>query len=128
MRGETLPLPDMEAGAVPRGVMLAFAPIHKRAFGIAIGTVVGVLVFGVTAFHRIANPQDALNIALLDQYFYGYAVSWPGAAIGALWGFFSGFVAGWFIAFCRNVALGMLLFIGKTRGELAQTRDFLDHI
>lgn len=128
MRGDTALLPGAEAGSVPRGVALAFAPVHKRAFGSAIGTVVGTLVFAVTAFHCIVHPQEALNIGLLQQYFYGYAVSWPGAVIGGLWGFFVGFVAGWFLAFCRNLALGIMLFIGRTRGELEATRDFLDHI
>jgi hypothetical protein len=128
MKSETLPLPEIEPGAVPRRVALAFAPVHKRAFGIAIGTVAGGLLFSVTAFHCLVRPQEALNIALLNQYFFGYAVSWPGAVIGGLWGFFSGFVAGWFMAFCRNLALGTLLFIGKTRSELEATRDFLDHI
>jgi hypothetical protein len=55
-------------------------------------------------------------------------VSWPGALIGAAWGWFVGFVAGWFGAFCRNFFVAVELWLGKTKEELAATRDFLDHI
>ena len=107
---------------------LAFAPLHKRAFGVAVGAAAAVFLFVLTVFHIAVQPEEAPNIALLSQYFYGYTVSWPGAVAGALWGFFTGYVAGWFLAFCRNVVLGIMLFIGRTRTELEATRDFLDHI
>ncbi|MBA2243901.1 MAG: hypothetical protein H0W11_03025, partial [Gemmatimonadetes bacterium] len=64
----------------------------------------------------------------LAEYFYGYTVSWPGALVGGFWGFVVGFVAGWFVAFCRNLVIAATLFITRTRAELAATRDFLDHI
>jgi hypothetical protein len=35
---------------------------------------------------------------------------------------------GWFVAFCRNLAIATSIFITRTRAELSQTRDFLDHI
>jgi hypothetical protein len=35
---------------------------------------------------------------------------------------------GWFLAFCRNLLLAVKLFVVRTRAELSQTRDFLDHI
>lgn len=113
---------------LPRALELAFAPLYKKAFGLAVGTAAGLSVVALTAVHLIAQPQEALNIELLSEYFYGYTVSWPGVLVGALWGFFSGFVAGWFVAFCRNLMLGVMLFIGRTRTELEATRDFLDHI
>jgi hypothetical protein len=55
-------------------------------------------------------------------------VSWTGLFVGMGWGFVVGFVGGWFFAFCRNLALAISIFITRTRAELAQTRDFLDHI
>jgi hypothetical protein len=48
--------------------------------------------------------------------------------IGAAWAGFVGFVAGWFFAFCRNLILTIVLFVVRSKAELAQTRDFLDHI
>ncbi len=110
-------------------LLLAFAPLHKRALGLAFGSAGALLVFAVTVVHLLfVRPRDALNLYLLREYFYGYSVSWTGALIGAWWGFFSGFVAGWFLAFARNFALALSLFITRTRAELQQSRDFLDHI
>jgi len=65
---------------------------------------------------------------LLAEYFYGFTVSWRGAMVALAWGFFVGFVAGWFVAFCRNLTMATLLFVTRTRAELTATRTFLDHI
>ncbi len=114
---------------LPPRLLLAFAPMHKRALGLAFGTACALLVFGVTVAHLLfVRPRDAFNLYLLREYFYGYDISWPGAFIGAWWGFFTGFVAGWFLAFARNFALALSLFITRTRAELQESRDFLDHI
>lgn len=105
---------------------LAFAPLHKRALGVALGSAAGIVFFVVTA---IVILRDAdVSLYLLAQYFYGYTVSWGGAFVALFWGFVVGFVAGWFIAFCRNLALAISIFISRTRGELGATADFLDHI
>lgn len=115
------PLPAQE-------INLAFAPLHKRAFGVAVGTGAAVLVVAVTLFHVLVQPDGAPRIALLRAYFYGYTVTLQGAVIGGLWAFAVGFVMGWFVAFCRNLAIAASIFITRTRAELKQTRDFLDHI
>lgn len=107
---------------------LAFAPLHKRAFGSAIGAAAGLVVFALTAFHLVVRPDPAPDIALLANYFTGYTVSWTGAFIGLAWGFFVGFIGGWFVAFCRNLAIAISIFVTRTRAELRATRDFLDHI
>jgi hypothetical protein len=106
---------------------LAFAPIHKRAFGVAVGTATGLLLFAITLFHLLLDPEMP-NPELLANYFYGYRVSWLGLAVGTAWGFVVGFVGGWFVAFCRNVVIAVSVFVTRTRAELAQTREFLDHI
>ena len=95
----------------------ATAPMHKRAFGIAVGVIAGTLIFLVTAFHLIVDPPNALNIALLGQYFYGYQVTWRGAFVGLAWGFATGFIAGWFIAFVRNLVVTVTVFALKTRAR-----------
>lgn len=106
---------------------LLFAPVDKRAFGVAIGTVTGLGIFAVTAVDLLRGyPWRGLR--LLAQYFVGYSLTWEGALIGLLWGFAVGFCAGWFVAFTRNLALAISLFIIRTRAELNTTRDFLDHI
>jgi hypothetical protein len=76
----------------------------------------------------IADAESASLLRLLDQYFYGYTVSLTGVFIGAFWGFVAGFTGGWFVAFCRNLAIAISVFVTRTRAELSETRDFLDHI
>lgn len=107
---------------------LAFAPLHKRAFGIAVGTAAGLLVAAVTAYHILFVPPGLVMLGLLREYFAGYAVSWTGVLVGGAWAFGVGFVIGWFAAFCRNLAVAISVFITRTRAELGLTRDFLDHI
>lgn len=117
-----------EEGGEVADPMLVFAPLHKRALGTAIGAVVGLLIFGITVFHVVLQPEPAIRLHLLGQYFWGYEVSWSGAFIGLFWGFVTGFVAGWFTAFVRNLVIATLLFVGRAREELRATRGFLDHI
>lgn len=112
----------------PGTLALAFAPVHKRALGVAVGSVAGLFIFAVTVFHVVLRPEGALDIALLGEYFFGYTVSWQGAFVGLFWGFVSGFVMGWFIAFVRNLVIAIRVFTLRAKGELARTADFLDHI
>jgi hypothetical protein len=105
-----------------------FKPVHKLALGVGVGSVLGICVFAVTAFHVLLQPQDAPPIQLLSHYFYGYAPTWPGAFVGLFWGGFTGFVAGWFVGFVHNLVTATMVFIFKAKGEMAQMRNFLDHI
>jgi hypothetical protein len=109
-------------------LVLAFAPAHKRAMGVAVGVAAAICCFMLTAVPLLRGRPAELELELLANYFYGYSVSWTGAFIGAAWAGFTGFIMGWFFAFLRNVLLGFRLVVLRTRAELAQTRDFLDHI
>ena len=111
-----------------RVMVLAFAPLHKAAFGIAIGIASGLIVFLLTAVLLLRNLEQTIPLHILRSYFRGYSVTWSGALIGAAWGFVAGFVFGWFTAFCRNFVFAVSLFLIRTRAELSQTRDFLDHV
>lgn len=107
---------------------LAFAPLHKAAFGTATG-VAGALFMVTLTVMSILSPRAAtFPLGLLAQYFAGYSITWGGVIVGAVWGFTVAFVAGWFIAFCRNLALAIVAFSYRTRAELTETREFLDHI
>jgi hypothetical protein len=108
-------------------MLLAFAPIHKRAFGMAVGLTMGTLVFLVTVY-SVLRPGTPVFVYLLSEYFLGYSVSWTGALVGFAWAWFAFFVAGWFAAFVRNAAIAVNIWIGYARAELSDTRDFLDHI
>lgn len=109
-------------------LQLAFSRLHKAAFGVATG-VAGALAMGVMTMLCLVSPRArAFPLGLLSEYFAGYSVSWPGVFIGMGWGFLVAFVGGWFIAFCRNLALAISAFMIRTRAEIEQTRNFLDHI
>lgn len=121
--------PSDPAAAPPSALQLAFAPLHKRAFGLAIGCATGLLLMGLTLVHLWrAQPGEGPDLGLLREYLAGYSVSLTGAVVGLLWGGFVGFVAGWFFAFCRNLVVAFSVFLIRARAELNQTRDFLDHI
>jgi hypothetical protein len=123
---------DIEADMsepLPQSLALAFAPLHKRAFGIAIGLGLGLSLFVATAMMLLRGQGVAgENLWLLQNYFYGYRVSWAGSVVGLVWGFVVGFVAGWFFAFCRNFVVAASVFWIRAKAELTQTRDFMDHI
>jgi len=107
---------------------LAFAPLHKAAFGVATGAAGALGMLLVTVYVLLVPRARDFPLDLMANYFAGYEVSWLGAVIGAAWGFLVGFVSGWFVAFCRNMALAVTAFSIRTRAELDQTREFLDHI
>lgn len=126
--GNAVPLPPDGPDTLSRSAALLFAPVDKRAFGAAIGTAAGISFFGATSLVLLLSPESSLGLALMGEYFAGYSVTWPGAVIGLGWGFVVGFCAGWFVAFTRNLVLAVSLFIIRSRAELGETRDFLDHI
>lgn len=113
---------------LPPALALAFAPLHKRAFGIAIGTAVGLSIAIATAAYLVRPPQGGPGLGLLVNYFKWYSVSWSGVLVGFFWGFVVGSVAGWFVAFCRNLVIAVSIFVIRTKSQLAEQRDFLDHI
>ena len=125
------PMPDEAESSnpqIPQSLGLAFAPLHKRALGIAVGTACGLAIAVVTILFIATGRPDTINLGLLNQFFWGYTPTWPGVLIGFWWGFLAGFVAGWFLAFCRNAAIAVSIFLVRTRSQLGNTRDFLDHI
>lgn len=128
------PEPRLETSSVnelttsPNLPALGLASLHKRAFGVATGTAAALVTFLVTAVYLIRDPQPGFDLGLLSQFFTGYSVSWSGAIIGSVQAWIAGFVVGWFLAFTRNLVLAAMLFAGRSRIELEQARDFLDHI
>ena len=115
------------ADAMPASAALLFEPLDKRAFGAAVGVACAFLVGAATAI-VLVQPDTWQGLALLSNYFIGYTVSWPGALIGAMWALGVGFVLGWLIAFTRNFTLAVSLFLLKSRVDLDETSNFLDHI
>ena len=118
--------PPPTAADLDEAILLAVAPVHKLALGVATGIVSGLAVFVATAFIVAVRPQPQPNLELLALYFYGYTVTWTGAAVGFAWAFAVGFIGGWFLGFARNFVTAVWLFFVRTRAQFS--RNFLDHI
>lgn len=131
-RRATPPVPppaDPELGeALTREMVLAFSPLHKRAFGTAVGLVFGAGLFLVSAIALLRGGDPSGLLARVRFMVPLYDLSWSGAVLGSLSAAFAFFCAGWFLAFSRNVVLAVSIWVLRTRAELRQTRDFLDHI
>jgi len=104
-----------------------FPRAHKQALGVAVGLTAASMIILLTVFQTLLTPQG-LPLELLNQYFYGYNVSWRGALIGGAWGFATGFIGGWLLAFVHNFTIGAWLLLVRARHDLRRTQDFLDHI
>jgi hypothetical protein len=109
-------------------ILLAFSPLHKSALGLASGVVLGSLLAAATTVLVIKGGYPEPNLALLAQFFWGYSVSWRGILIGFLWGFGAGFLLGWGFALIRNAAFWVWLTVIRSRAEMDQYSDFLDHL
>ena len=108
-------------------ILLAFAPLHRTAMGVAWGVVGGGLL-AVASLVLVLRGKDILSLGLLAQFFWGYRISWAGVFIGLLWGFGVGFVLGYGFAFARNAAVWIWLTVIRSRAEMDQYSDFLDHL
>lgn len=78
----------------------------KRLNGTILG-LVGGLLFGFSIFLAtnvllLQGKVDGPHLALLEQFFVGYKVSFEGSLTGFLYGFFSGFGIGYIIAGLYN--------------------------
>jgi hypothetical protein len=90
--------------------------------------VLAFILAAVTGLSLALDQQQRVPLTLLSEYFVGYEVSLPGALVGAVWMFFTGFVWGWFLAFSRNLVLATWLIVMNVRADVDASRSFLDHI
>lgn len=87
----------------------AFARIRPIPLGVSCGIPAGLVLCVATvvllikaAFDPPGTPVGP-ELALLGHFFPGYAVTWPGALLGAVYGFLSGFVIGVLMASLVNL-------------------------
>ncbi len=108
-------------------LLRAFAPLHRTAMGVAWGVVAGGLI-ALATLVPVIKGEDFLSFGLLAQFFWGYSVSWSGVLVGLLWGFGVGFALGYGFAFIRNAAVWLWLTVIRSRAEMDQYSDLLDHL
>jgi hypothetical protein len=119
-------MPQTTKRPAPDPLLLGFAPLHRTAMGVALGVVLGALIFLLTCL-ALPRGHSTMNPGLLAQFFPGYGVSTSGAFVGLLWGFGVGFILGWGFAWLRNLAVRVYLRAMRSRAEIEQYGDFLDH-
>jgi hypothetical protein len=108
-------------------LLRAFAPLHRTAMGVSFGVLAGGMLAIATATLVIRDSRTP-NFGLLAQFFWGYSVSWPGVFVGLFWGFVVGFVMGYGFALVRNAAVWIWITAIRSRAEMEQYSDFLDHL
>ena len=123
------PVPDENRSDLAPSLLQAFAPLHRVAMGVACGVAMGGAIFVMTVVLLLKGGEVVgPNLRLLGQFFFGYEVSWTGAFMGFLWGMVSGFVLGWGFALTRNLVFWIWLTLVRSRAEMEQYGDFLDHM
>jgi hypothetical protein len=114
---------------LPEPVLLAFAPMHRLGMGVAGGVVSGAMLFVMTMILVLKGGYPiGPTLGLLGHFFFGYSVTFGGAFIGFGWGFVSGFLLGWTFAVLHNVLIWIWLVVVRSRAEMEQYGDFLDHM
>jgi hypothetical protein len=69
--------------------------LNARAWGIAVGLLLGLGIFLATAFLLIkGGPNIGPHLGLIGQYLPGYSVTWPGAFVGFVYLFVIGYAVG----------------------------------
>jgi hypothetical protein len=69
--------------------------LNARAWGIAVGLLLGLGIFLATAFLLImGGPNIGPHLGLIGQYLPGYSVTWPGAFVGFVYFFVIGYAVG----------------------------------
>jgi hypothetical protein len=117
-----------EKNELDRQLLLAFAPLHRSALGEACGIVCGVELAVATLVLVLRGGHPEPNLGLLSQFFWGYSISWRGVFIGLFWGWATGFTVGWGFALVRNAVVWAWLMVIRSRAEMDQYSDFLDHL
>ena len=126
---DKLMVEDESKEQLPSPLLLAFAPMHRTAMGVAFGVAFGGLLFVMTMALVIKGGYPVgPNLALLGQFLFGYTVTFFGAFVGLLWGFGVGFLLGWGFAVVRNLVIWSWLVVIRSRAEMDEYGDFLDHM
>lgn len=109
-------------------IINSFAKLDSMAMGISLGTLFALVIFLATNLLVIkGGDKIGPNLALLNQYFVGYDVSFGGSLIGLVYGFLTGLILGFLIAFLRNSIVRVYLHLLKLKGSMSAINDYIDN-
>jgi|JI10StandDraft_1071094.scaffolds.fasta_scaffold09487_5 hypothetical protein len=79
-------------------------PVNAVALAVAAGLIAGGGLFVATNWLVLrGGPGPGPHLVLLNQYFYGYRVTFLGSLVGFAWAFAVTFLATWSGAFVYNL-------------------------
>ena len=84
-------------------IRTAIVRLRSRVMAIVFGMVGGTGIFVATVWLLARRGDDVgLHLGLLNNFFPGYSVTWPGAFLGFFYGALSGAIIGWSVAWVYN--------------------------
>ena len=93
----------MSANIEEQLLRAAIARLRASVMSVVFALVGGTGLFVATAWLLIRGGYNVgRNLSLLDNYFPGYAVTWPGCFVGFFYGALAGGVIGWSVAWIYN--------------------------
>lgn len=114
----------MNQKTLPEPVVITFGRLDAKALGIALGVVLGSLLFLATIILVVrGGAKVGPNLSLLSEYFPGYRVTWQGSILGIFYGALSGFLIGYCFAWLRNAVAHLFLLSMKRRADRATIGD-----
>lgn len=76
--------------------------LRRRAFGLALGTMLG-LSFLLGNFWLLIIDSQGDFFSKFSSFFFGYSFTWMGAFVGFFWAFVYGSFFGVFLAWLYNI-------------------------
>jgi len=95
--------PSSQFEAIPAETQRALARLHSRAWGVAIGALLGIALFAATIFLVLKGGADVgQHLGLISVFLPGYSVSVLGAFVGFVYAFVIGYATGRLIGVVYN--------------------------
>ncbi len=82
--------------------------LNGRAWGMAVGLVLGILLFAATNLLVLkGGPRVGAHLSLLGEYFPGYSVTFAGSLVGFFYTFVAGYLLGLTVGTVYNRVAGL---------------------
>lgn len=89
--------------AIEKIVLTQLLRLNASILGVIFGLILGCGIFFATNFLILKGGESiGPHLALLDQFFIGYQITFLGSLIGFVYGFITGFVVGYIVAWLYN--------------------------
>lgn len=93
----------MSGSAEEQLLRAAIARLRASVMALVFALVGGTGLFVATAWLLVrAGDNVGRHLSLLDNYFPGYSVTWPGCFVGFFYGALTGGLLGWSVAWIYN--------------------------